>query len=192
MAAHGLAAGDAHSRAGHHRGKHIHHWALPGAARRRGSLFEHRDRAGADLRESCSTVHVDAGPSGEIGMKKKYQVVIVGGGPVGAALALELGLRGVSCALIERTTELQRIPKGQNLTQRTLEHFYFWGVADELRAARIMPKNVPIAEITAYGNLMSPYWQAPPGREIVRTFYFQDNDRMPQYRMEAVLRNKLA
>ena len=53
-------------------------------------------------------------------MKKKYQVVIVGGGPVGAALALELGLRGVSCALIERTTELQRIPKGQNLTQRTL------------------------------------------------------------------------
>src|ERR1700732_3377092 len=192
MAAHGLAAGDAHPRAGHHRGKHIHQGALPGAARRRGSLFEYRDRAGADLRESCSAVHVDAGPSGGNGMKEKYQVMIVGGGPVGAALALELGLRGVSCALIERTTELQRIPKGQNLTQRTLEHFYFWGIADELRAARVMPPDYPISGIVAYENLMSRYWYAPPQRELVRPYYFQANDRLPQYRMEAVLRKKLA
>jgi 4-hydroxyisophthalate hydroxylase len=125
-------------------------------------------------------------------MKKKYQVVIVGGGPVGAALALELGLRGVSCALIERTTELQRIPKGQNLTQRTLEHFYFWGIADELRAARVMPPDYPISGIVAYEDLMSPYWYAPPQRELVRPYYFQANDRLPQYRMEAVLRKKLA
>ena len=65
---------------------------------------------------------------------KRHQVVIVGGGPVGVGLAVELGLRGISCALVERRGELQNIPKGQNLTPRTLEHFYFWGVADELRA----------------------------------------------------------
>ena len=52
----------------------------------------------------------------------------MGGGPVGVALAVELGLRGVSCVLVESRTWLQQIPKGQNLTQRTLEHFYFWGV----------------------------------------------------------------
>lgn len=40
---------------------------------------------------------------------------------------------------MERYREPQRIPKGQNLTQRTLEHFYFWGIADELRAARVIP-----------------------------------------------------
>ena len=123
--------------------------------------------------------------------EKRHQVVIVGGGPVGVALAVELGLRGVTCALVESRTGLQQIPKGQNLTQRTLEHFYFWGVVDEMRAARMMPPGYPIGEVTAYGNLMSDYWHAPPGREIVRPYYFQDNDRLPQYRVEAVLRRKL-
>jgi 2-polyprenyl-6-methoxyphenol hydroxylase-like FAD-dependent oxidoreductase len=125
-------------------------------------------------------------------MQKRHQVVIVGGGPVGVALAVNLGLRGISCALVETRTELSRIPKGQNLMQRTLEHFYFWGIVEELRAARLMPKDYPISEITAYGNLMSRYWQTPSGREVVRPYYFQANERMPQYQMEAVLRNKLA
>jgi 2-polyprenyl-6-methoxyphenol hydroxylase-like FAD-dependent oxidoreductase len=125
-------------------------------------------------------------------MKKRHQVVIVGGGPVGVALAVDLGMRGISCAIIERRTKLQEIPKGQNLTQRTLEHFYFWGIVDELRAARAMPPGYPIGNVTAYKNLMSEYWHAPPGREMVRAFYFQDNERLPQYRTEDVLRKKMA
>jgi 2-polyprenyl-6-methoxyphenol hydroxylase-like FAD-dependent oxidoreductase len=125
-------------------------------------------------------------------MAQRHQVVIVGGGPVGVALAVELGLRGVSCAVVERRVELQLIPKGQNLTQRTLEHFYFWGIVNELRAARIMPRGYPISGITAYGNLMSEYWYAPPQRELVRSYYFQEIDRLPQYQMEKVLRAKMA
>jgi 2-polyprenyl-6-methoxyphenol hydroxylase-like FAD-dependent oxidoreductase len=123
---------------------------------------------------------------------KRYQVIVVGGGPVGVALAVELGLRGVSCALVESRTTLQRIPKGQNLTQRTLEHFYFWGVVDDIRAARVMPPGHAIGELTAYGSLTSEYWHAPAGREVVRAYYFQDNERLPQYCVEAVLRRKLA
>src|SRR5262245_37469771 len=126
------------------------------------------------------------------GVAKRHQVAIVGGGPVGVALAVNLGLRGISCALVESRVGLPRIPKGQNLTQRTLEHFQFWGIVNELRAARIMPPGYPIGEVTAYGSLMSRYWQAPAGRELVRPFYSQDNDRMPQYQMEAVLRKKMA
>jgi 2-polyprenyl-6-methoxyphenol hydroxylase-like FAD-dependent oxidoreductase len=124
--------------------------------------------------------------------KKRHQVVVVGGGPVGVALAVDLGLRGVSCALVESRTGLQQIPKGQNLTQRTLEHFYFWDVVNEIRAARVMPPGYPIGEVTAYGNLMSEYWHAAPGREVVRPYYFQDNERLPQYCVEAVLRRKMA
>jgi 2-polyprenyl-6-methoxyphenol hydroxylase-like FAD-dependent oxidoreductase len=124
-------------------------------------------------------------------MTQRTQVAIVGGGPVGVALAVELGLRGVDCILVERHLEPQRIPKGQNLTQRTLEHFYFWGIVDELRAARVMPNNYPIGGVTAYGNLMSEYWYAPPGRELVQSYYFQENDRLPQYQMEYVLRRKM-
>lgn len=123
---------------------------------------------------------------------KKYQVIIVGGGPVGAGLAVELGLRGISCALIERRTDMHRIPKGQNLHPRTLEHFYRWGIGDALRAARIMPPGYPIGGITAYGNLMSEYWFAPPQREIVRPYYFQGPERLPQYLTEQVLRAKIA
>ena len=125
-------------------------------------------------------------------MKDRHQVVIVGGGPVGVALAVTLGLRGIRCALVESRIGLDRIPKGQNLTHRTLEHFYFWGISDALRAARLMPPGYPIGEITAYGSLMSEYWQAPAGRETVRPYYFQDNERLPQYLMEGVLRKKLA
>ena len=90
-------------------------------------------------------------------MAARFQVIIVGGGPVGVALAVELGQRRISCALVERHLTPQRIPKGQNLTARTLEHFYFWGCVDELRAARLLPPGYPIGGVTAYGNLMSEY-----------------------------------
>jgi len=125
-------------------------------------------------------------------MNHRYQVVIVGGGPVGVALAVELGQRGISCALVERRLEPQRIPKGQNLTQRTVEHFYFWGVAEELRAARLLPPSYPMSGIVAYHDLDSEYWYAPPLREIVNSYYFQNNERLPQYRSEQVLRARMA
>jgi 2-polyprenyl-6-methoxyphenol hydroxylase-like FAD-dependent oxidoreductase len=121
------------------------------------------------------------------------EVIIIGGGPVGVGLALQLGLGGTPCALIERRTALSGgIPKGQNLTQRTLEHFYFWGVADEIRAARAMPPGFPIGEVTVYENLMGEFWSSPPGREAVGAYYFQANERLPQYRTEEVLRRRLA
>jgi len=56
-------------------------------------------------------------------MSKRFRVVIVGGGPVGMAMAIELGQRGISCAIVERRTLPHRIPKGQGLTQRSMEHF---------------------------------------------------------------------
>jgi 4-hydroxyisophthalate hydroxylase len=125
-------------------------------------------------------------------MSKRHQVVIVGGGPVGVALAVELGQRGIDCALVERRREPQRIPKGQNLTQRSVEHFYFWGVAEELRAARLLPPEFPMSGIVAYCDLNNEYWYAPPLREIVNSYYFQNNERLPQYRGEYVLRARMA
>jgi 2-polyprenyl-6-methoxyphenol hydroxylase-like FAD-dependent oxidoreductase len=125
-------------------------------------------------------------------MNKRHQVVIIGGGPVGTALAVELGQRGISCALVERRLEPQRIPKGQNLTQRSVEHFYFWGVAEQLRAARMLPPSYPMSGIVAYRDLNNDYWYAPPLREIVNSYYFQNNERLPQYQGEQVLRARMA
>src|SRR4051812_10333087 len=125
-------------------------------------------------------------------MANRYQVAIVGGGPVGVALAVQLGMRGVTCAVVESRTDLGRIPKGQNLTQRTLEHFHFMGIVDELRASRLMPPGFAIGEITTYRDLNSPYFHAAAGRLLVHDFYFEKNDRLPQYQMEKVLRAKMA
>jgi 2-polyprenyl-6-methoxyphenol hydroxylase-like FAD-dependent oxidoreductase len=122
---------------------------------------------------------------------KRYQVAIVGGGPVGMALAVDLGQRGISCAVIESRTEPHRIPKGQNLTQRSMEHFHFWGIADRVRAARVMPTEFPMNGVIAYGSLTTDYWYAPPLREIVNPYYFQENERLPQYQVESVLRARI-
>jgi hypothetical protein len=125
-------------------------------------------------------------------LRKRSQVIIVGGGPVGVGLAVDLGLRGISCTLVERRVGMHKIPKGQNLAQRMLEHFYFWGCVDELRAQRLLPPEVPVSGVTAYKSLMSEYWHAFVGREAVNEFYFQKNDRLPQYLLENVLRRKMA
>jgi 2-polyprenyl-6-methoxyphenol hydroxylase-like FAD-dependent oxidoreductase len=125
-------------------------------------------------------------------MATRHQVVIIGGGPVGMGLALDLGLRGVSCAVVERRSTLSAIPKGQGLSQRTMEHFHAWGLADELRAARTMPTGHPIGQVTVYQDLLSDFWHAPPARELVAPFYAQANERLPQYRTEKVLRRRVA
>jgi 2-polyprenyl-6-methoxyphenol hydroxylase-like FAD-dependent oxidoreductase len=117
-------------------------------------------------------------------------VVIVGGGPVGIGLAIDLGLRGVRSIVVERYTEPQPIPKGQNLTQRTMEHFYVWGAKAELRAARTIPPAYGIGGMTCYGTLLSGYHHDWLQRELVRPFYFTDNERLPQYATEAVLRRR--
>ena len=120
------------------------------------------------------------------------QVAIVGGGPVGMGLAIELGQRGIHCTVIERHPEPQPIPKGQNLTQRTMEHFHFWGAEPQLRAARTIPPEYGIGGLTAYGSLLSPYAYDWLQRDLVRPYYFQGNERLPQYATEAVLRKRAA
>ncbi len=119
-------------------------------------------------------------------------VLIVGGGPVGLGLAIDLGLRGIRSILVERYENPQAIPKGQNLTQRTMEHFYFWGAESELRSARTIPPDYGIGGTTIYGTLLSGYRYDWLQRELVRPFYFTGNERLPQYATEAVLRRRAA
>jgi 2-polyprenyl-6-methoxyphenol hydroxylase-like FAD-dependent oxidoreductase len=123
---------------------------------------------------------------------KDAQVIITGGGPVGMGLAIELGQRGIRCVVVERRRTPQPIPKGQNLTQRTMEHFHFWGVEQAVRGARTIPREYGIGGLTAYGTLLGDYSYDWLQRELVRPFYFMDNERLPQYAMEAALRGRVA
>src|ERR1035437_5954187 len=60
-------------------------------------------------------------------------VLIVGGGPVGLALALELSWRGVRCMLIERTDGAIDNPKTGHIASRTMEFCRRWGIAPRVR-----------------------------------------------------------
>ncbi len=127
-----------------------------------------------------------------IDFDKIYDVVIIGGGPIGMGLAIELGQRGKSVAVVEKHTSLHNVPKGQNLTQRTVEHFHFWGCRDELHAARSVPKDYAIGGMTSYASLLSGYHYDWMQRGLVRPYYFADNERLPQYKTEQVLRDRVA
>lgn len=122
----------------------------------------------------------------------EYQVIIIGGGPVGLGLAIELGQRGVHVGLAEKYETIQPIPKGQNLTQRTVEHFRAWGVEQEIQSARTMPQDYPIGGVIAYGSLLSDHWYSWLKRELVRPYFHCDNQRLPQYATERVLRERVA
>ena len=124
--------------------------------------------------------------------ENEADVLIVGAGPVGLGLAIDLGQRDIRTTVVERYLQPQPIPKGQNLTQRTLEHFHFWGAERELRAARTIPKDYGIGGLTAYGTLLGDYAYSWMQRELVRPFYFTDNERLPQYATEAVLRRRVS
>jgi 2-polyprenyl-6-methoxyphenol hydroxylase-like FAD-dependent oxidoreductase len=60
-------------------------------------------------------------------------VLIVGGGPVGLGLALELGRLGTDCILVEQSDGTVEQPKLGLVSTRTMEFCRRWGTAQEIR-----------------------------------------------------------
>jgi len=65
----------------------------------------------------------------------KTDVLIVGAGPVGLALAGELGWRGISCTIIEKTDGAIVQARMDLVGIRTMEFCRHWGIADWVRAS---------------------------------------------------------
>ena len=67
-------------------------------------------------------------------------VVVVGGGPVGLALAAELHHHGVACAVVEPRRFVTTVrPRAKTTSTRTMELFRRWGLAEKIRAAAPIP-----------------------------------------------------
>jgi 2-polyprenyl-6-methoxyphenol hydroxylase-like FAD-dependent oxidoreductase len=69
------------------------------------------------------------------------QVLIVGAGPVGLTLAIDLGKRGIRCVLIEQKAEPAFLPKMERCNARTMEMFQRIGMAAAIRAAGLPATN---------------------------------------------------
>src|SRR5215470_16075700 len=70
---------------------------------------------------------------------RKIPVLIVGGGPVGLALAGELGWRGIACMLIEKGDGAIVTPKMNEVNIGTMEFCRRWGIADAVHACPFPP-----------------------------------------------------
>ncbi|MCG6877455.1 MAG: FAD-dependent monooxygenase [Betaproteobacteria bacterium] len=62
-------------------------------------------------------------------------VLIVGAGPVGLTLAVDLGQKGVRCILVERKAAPQFLPKMERCNARTMEIYRRMGLAERIRSA---------------------------------------------------------
>jgi 2-polyprenyl-6-methoxyphenol hydroxylase-like FAD-dependent oxidoreductase len=64
--------------------------------------------------------------------QRKLPVLIVGGGPVGLALAAELGWQGIRCLLIEQGDGVVKTPKMNEVNTRSMEFCRRWGIAEQV------------------------------------------------------------
>jgi 2-polyprenyl-6-methoxyphenol hydroxylase-like FAD-dependent oxidoreductase len=69
----------------------------------------------------------------------RFPVVIIGAGPVGMVLALDLACRGVPSALVDQAEHARAYPKGNTHNTRTMEHYRRLGLADAVRATGLPP-----------------------------------------------------
>jgi 2-polyprenyl-6-methoxyphenol hydroxylase-like FAD-dependent oxidoreductase len=70
---------------------------------------------------------------------KETPILIVGGGPVGLALAADLGWRGIECILVEQSDGTIYHPRANTVNSRTMEFCRRWGIAEDVRQAGTPP-----------------------------------------------------
>jgi 2-polyprenyl-6-methoxyphenol hydroxylase-like FAD-dependent oxidoreductase len=125
-------------------------------------------------------------------------VLVVGAGPVGQTLAIDLAKRGVSVVLIERNQTCLQHPKMERCNARTMEFYRRLGLADRIRAAswfRDIPMDVVIAtHLCGKRILQLPYPSVAAMQEAGRrcndgTMPLEPYQLISQYTLEPLLKS---
>ena len=122
--------------------------------------------------------------------EKPVPVLVVGAGPVGLALAGDLGWRGISCVLIEQSDGSIYQPRMDLVGVRTMEFCRRWGLVAAVEASPYprdyAQDNIYLTSLTGYelGRERFPgIGQAPPPKESP-----QRRERCPQNMFDPILR----
>ena len=125
----------------------------------------------------------------------QLDVLIVGAGPVGLSLAIELGHRGITCLVAERNDRVGYSPRAKTTNVRTREHLRRWGIADALRQASPIPPDYGANVVFATrmnGPLLARFENAMHARRERNELFSEESQWVPQYTLEEVLRGHAA
>ncbi len=118
-------------------------------------------------------------------------VLVVGGGPVGLALAGDLGWRGISCTLIEQSDGSIYQPRMDLVGVRTMEFCRRWGLVPAVEASPYprdyAQDNIYLTSLTGHElgrERFAGIGQAPPPKESP-----QRRERCPQNMFDPILRS---
>jgi 2-polyprenyl-6-methoxyphenol hydroxylase-like FAD-dependent oxidoreductase len=123
------------------------------------------------------------------------QVLVVGAGPVGLSLAIELGLRGIGVTLVEQRSRTGAQPRAKTTNARSMQHMRRWGIADALRAVAPLPYDYPtdIVFTTALtGRTLAVIENAFEGAKRRDPRFPEPAQWVPQYTVEKVLHERIA
>jgi len=83
----------------------------------------------------------------------KTDILVVGGGPVGLAVGLELGYQGIDCIVIDDTNGEVDDPKVSSVGVRTMEFCRRWGIAQQIKDAGWSKEHtLDVAWVTSVGG----------------------------------------
>jgi 2-polyprenyl-6-methoxyphenol hydroxylase-like FAD-dependent oxidoreductase len=88
------------------------------------------------------------------------EVIIVGAGPVGLTMAVDLGQRGVRCTLFEKKPNPEFLPKMERCNSRTMEMFRRLGLSDSIRKAGL-DADVPMDVFVVLSMTQPPLLHLP-------------------------------
>ena len=124
----------------------------------------------------------------------KTDVLIVGAGPVGLALAIELGSKGIDCHVVEQMPEngFHTHPRANLINQRTMEFCRRWGVAQNVRDVATPPDypHTGMYVTSMNGHLIAKIERPEHGQDAKSAFSPESAQRCNQIWFDPVLRKK--